>query len=303
MPTYLIETNALTYRFSNGEDVLNDINMRVSEGCIYGFLGPNGAGKTTTLRLILGLLKKQQGKITIFGKSFENNRVEILKQIGSLIESPSLYGHLTAFENLTLLQKIYRCPKERIQEVLNLVGLPSTNNKKVSQFSLGMKQRLSISVALLHNPSLLILDEPTNGLDPNGIIEIRELLMRLNKEQGITTVISSHLLPEMEKMVSHVGVINKGKMMFQGTLEELKSKKNESSSITFETNDNEKTIQVMSHNNLTHKNERGRVIIPSVSRIVIAKITQQLVNDGVEVYGISTSQNDLEAIFMNLVNI
>ena len=152
---------------------MDDINLRVEFGSIYGFLGPNGAGKTTTLRLVLGLLKKQRGSIRVFGQKFDDDRVQILSRIGSLIESPSIYGHLTAAENLKLLQKIYQCPKARIAEVLELVGLANTGKKKAGQFSLGMKQRLSIAIALLHSPTLLILDEPTNGLDPNGIIEIR----------------------------------------------------------------------------------------------------------------------------------
>ena len=173
-----IETNNLSYKFLGTDSVavLNKINLQVPEGSIFGFLGPNGAGKTTTLRLLLGLLKKQSGTIKIFDKQFDTSRIEILKDIGSLIESPSLYAHLTATENLFILQKIYQCPKTRIQEVLKIVGLSDTGHKKAGEFSLGMKQRLSIAVALLHNPTLLILDEPTNGLDPNGIIEIRELM-------------------------------------------------------------------------------------------------------------------------------
>jgi len=297
-----LETNKLVHSFSKKDIVLNDINLQVIEGSIYGFLGPNGAGKTTTLRLILGLLKKQQGEILIFGKKFENNRISILKNIGSLIESPSLYGHLTAVENLTLLQKVYQCPKKRIQEVLNLVGLPDTGKKKTSQFSLGMKQRLSIAIALLHKPSLLILDEPTNGLDPNGIIEVRELLIKLNVEEGITIIISSHLLSEIEKLVTHVGVIHKGKMMFQGTLDELKSKKEQSLFIVFETNDIEKTMQVIAGNDLTAKVEEGKVIMPYASRKIIAEINRQLIKNDVEVYEISIIKNDLETIFMNLIN-
>ena len=191
---FSIEAINVSHHFSKGEKVLNNINFSVKTGSIYGFLGPNGAGKTTTLRLILGLLKKQEGEINVFGKAFEQNRTAILRGIGSLIESPSLYGQLTAAENLSVWQKVYQCSKNRIQEVLNLVGLRDTGAKKASQFSLGMKQRLAIAIALLHNPSLLILDEPTNGLDPNGIIEMRELLKKLNKEQEITILISSHLL-------------------------------------------------------------------------------------------------------------
>ena len=299
---YCLETANLVHKFSEKEIVLNDINLQVIEGSIYGFLGPNGAGKTTTLRLILGLLKKQQGEISIFGKIFEKNRVGILKNIGSLIESPSIYGHLTASENLALLQKIYQCPKSRIQEVLNLVGLPNTGGKKARQFSLGMKQRLSIAIALLHNPSLLILDEPTNGLDPNGMIEVRELLTKLNQENGITIVISSHLLAEIEKLVTHIGVINKGKMVFQGILDELKNKQKELLFIAFETNDNERAIKILSKENINPKIEGTKILIHSVPKNVIANIIQQFVNNNIEVYEVSLIKNDLEAIFMNLIN-
>lgn len=299
---YCLETSNLFHKFSDKEIVLNNINLQVLEGSIYGFLGPNGAGKTTTLKLILGLLKKQQGEILIFGKSIEQNRINILKNIGSLIECPSLYGHLTATENLNLLQKIYQCPKERIEEVLNLVGLSNTGNKKTSRFSLGMKQRLSIAIALLHNPSLLILDEPTNGLDPNGMIEIRELLAKLNQEQGITIIISSHLLAEIEKLVTHVGVINKGKMLFQGTLNELKNKQKESLFIVFETNDIQKTFKIFLENNLTAKIEDEKVILPAIPKKTIAKLTEQLIKNGIEVYEVGIVKNDLETIFMNLIN-
>jgi lantibiotic transport system ATP-binding protein len=302
MPEYCIETNRLTHRFSPDDVVLNDINLHVETGSIYGFLGPNGAGKTTTLRLALGLLKKQQGSISFFGLPFQENRLSILKKIGSLIESPSLYGHLTAKENLTLLQKVYQCPDERIQHVLNLVGLPNTRSKKASQFSLGMKQRLSIAIALMHNPSLLILDEPTNGLDPNGIIEVRELLKKLNQENGTTILISSHLLAEIEKLVTHVGIINKGRLLFQGTLDDLKSKQQLSLSTVFETNDQEQTLKIMSDLNLSPRIENGKIILPSLARETIAKINHQLVANNILVYEISIVKNDLESIFIDLIN-
>jgi ABC-type multidrug transport system ATPase subunit len=299
---YCLETNGLVHAFSRQDVVLNNINLQVTEGSIYGFLGPNGAGKTTTLRLILGLLKKQQGTIHIFGKSFEQNRVPVLKKIGSLIESPSLYGHLTAIENLRVLQKIYQCPEERIAAVLKDVGLSGTGNKKARQFSLGMKQRLSIAVALLNNPSLLILDEPTNGLDPNGIIEIRELLKKLNLEQGMTIIISSHLLPEIEKLVTHAGIINKGKMMFQGTLPELINKQQQASSVIIETNDAAKTIQVLYENHIKAHIENGKMILPVMSKQALAGINRQLVQHNIDVYEINIIKNDLESIFMDLIN-
>lgn len=299
---YCLETNELTYRFSEKEIVLNKINLQVTQGSIYGFLGPNGAGKTTTLRLVLGLLKKQQGTITVFGKSFEQHRVSILSMLGSLIESPSLYGHLTAVENLLVLQKICQCPKERIQTVLNMVGLQNTGSKKAGQFSLGMKQRLSIAIAMLNDPSLLILDEPTNGLDPNGIIEIRELLKRLNREQGITIIISSHLLSEIEKLVTHIGVINKGNMMFQGTLQQLTDKQQQSSFIRIETDNELKTLKIINDNSIACHIENGAVVIPLVSKKIMAGINHQLVHNDVAVFEIVTVKNDLETIFMNLIN-
>lgn len=297
-----LETINLSHRFTPKEMVLNNINMQVIEGSIYGFLGPNGAGKTTSLRLILGLLKKQQGEINIFGMPFKKNRVSVLKKVGSLIESPSIYGHLTATENLQILQKVYQCPKERIQTVLHLVGLPNTANKKTGQFSLGMKQRLSIAIAMLNEPSLLILDEPTNGLDPNGIIEIRELLKRINQEKGITILISSHLLAEIEKLVTHIGIINKGSLLFQGSLQQLINKQQQSAIVKIETSDQQKAMEIIRDNMLEGHFENGTITIPMVSKENIAAINRQLVNNNIMVYEMATIKNDLETVFMNLIN-
>jgi ABC-2 type transport system ATP-binding protein len=299
---HILETRGLVHSFSNDEVVLNGISLCVEDGSIYGFLGPNGAGKTTTLRLILGLLKKQEGSIRIFGEDFEKNRVSSLRKIGSMIESPSIYSHLTANENLKLLQKIYQCPKERIPEVLDLVGLANTGRKKAGEFSLGMKQRLSIAIALLNSPELLILDEPTNGLDPNGIIEIRELLRRLNEQNRITIVISSHLLSEIDKLVSHIGIINKGRMMFQGTLEELKEKQQQSISVVFETSDSGRTREVMMRNSIDAVYQNGRCTLPALPKETIAAINRQLVLKGVDVFEVTVVKNDLERIFMDLIN-
>jgi len=297
---YCIETKNLSHRFSEKEVVLNNIELQVPEGSIYGFLGPNGAGKTTTLKLILGLLKKQEGSISIFGKPFDKHRIEILKQVGSLIESPSLYTHLTANENLKIWQKVYQCPMSRIDEVLAIVGLSETGKKKAGKFSLGMKQRLSIAIALLHSPTLLILDEPTNGLDPSGILEIRELLTKINKEQGITIIISSHLLAEIEKMVTHIGIINKGEILFQGTLTELQEQQTKTSSIVFETNDNEQTNTILKAKGLQTSIKNEHVIVPFTDRQVIAAAVAALVKSNIEVYQVSTLKNDLESIFIDL---
>lgn len=302
MTAYCLETHELTHRFSKAETILKNISLKVPEGAIYGFLGPNGAGKTTTLRLVLGLLKKQHGEIVFFNLPFAENRIAILQQVGSLIESPSIYAHLTATENLLLLQKIYQCPKSRIAEVLALVGLANTGRKKAGQFSLGMKQRLSIAIALLHNPSLLILDEPTNGLDPNGIIEIRELLIKLNREAGITIVISSHLLGEIEKLVTHVGIINKGQMMFQGTLQELKDKQQETLSLLLDTDDMAKTQQLLKAMNVLASIQNGKLLVGICEKEKIAALNRELVRSGIRVYEMSVLKNDLENIFMDLIS-
>jgi lantibiotic transport system ATP-binding protein len=201
--------------------VLRDVSLAVPRGSIYGFLGPNGAGKTTTLRLLLGLLRRQRGRICVLGVELERNRTAVLARTGSLIESPSLYGQLTAAENLRVCQVVHGCPRSRIPEVLRLVGLADTGRKRAGQFSLGMRQRLGVAVALLASPELLVLDEPTNGLDPFGIVEMRDLLRRLNRETGVTVLVSSHLLSEAEKLVTHVGIIKRGALVFQGPLGEL----------------------------------------------------------------------------------
>lgn len=300
-PNYCIETIDLTHKFPAGETALNLVNLQVPEGSIYGFLGPNGAGKTTTLKLILGLLKKQRGEISVFGKPFETNRVESLRRIGSMIESPSIYGHLTAVENLRILQKVYDCPKQRIGEVLKLVDLSATGGKKASRFSLGMKQRLSIAIALLHSPSLLILDEPTNGLDPNGILEIRELLQNLNVNHGITILISSHLLSEIEKLVTHVGIINRGVILFQGTLAELMKKRQQNSYTVFETNDEAKALQIIGDSGISWRIEAGKIALPILEKEKIAELNRKLVQSGIEVYKIGKIENDLEKIFFDVI--
>lgn len=298
---YCVEIKNLTYKFSDKESVLNTINLKIPSGSIYGFLGPNGAGKTTTLRLILGLLKKQEGEIILFGKHFENNRIEILNKVGSLIESPSVYTHLTANENLLVWQKIYQCPKQRVEEVLQLVGLTDNGNKKTGNFSLGMKQRLGLAIALLNNPTLLILDEPTNGLDPNGIIEMRDLLLQLNQKHGITILISSHLLSEIEKLVTHVGIINRGKILFEGTLELFMNRQTGFSKAFIKTSNNVKAIGILSKQ-FNSKIQADRLEISTSSINEIAEIVRLFVQHEIDVYEVNTSKSDLESAFINLIS-
>ena len=254
-----VHTLNLTHRF--GADlVLRGVDLAVPKGAIYGFLGPNGAGKTTTLRLILGLLRRQLGTIEVFGRTLESDRLGILRTVGSSIESPSVYGHLTAAENLEVWRRVFGCDRHRIPDVLALVGLAGTGAKRADQFSLGMKQRLAIAVALLHEPSLLILDEPTNGLDPQGILEMRRLLGRLSRERGVTILVSSHILSEVERVVTHIGIIHLGSMRFQGTLDALRARTASSSSTTVDTSDNRRAVEILARAAISGRVVRDRAV-------------------------------------------
>ncbi len=217
----VVHTYSLTKRYGDMLSV-NNVEMVVKQERIYGFLGPNGAGKSTTLKMLLGLAKPTKGEIDLFGtRVMPKNRMVMLKDIGSLIESPSYYGHLTGKENLKILQTILQVPPSNIDEVLKIVRLDRQSNKKVSAYSLGMKQRLGLASALLAFPRLLILDEPTNGLDPAGIQEMRELICTLPAQYGMTVIVSSHLLSEIDQMAQDIGIIANGKLMYQGTLDTL----------------------------------------------------------------------------------
>jgi ABC-2 type transport system ATP-binding protein len=297
---HIIKTTGLTYKYSKDAQTLTDINLQVERGSIYGFLGPNGSGKTTTLSLLLGLLNNQKGDIEIFGQHLHSNRIEILKKIGSLIEVPSLYGHLTAKENLEVYRPVYGASKARITEVLEIVGLEDTGKKTAKKFSLGMKQRLAIALALLPNPELLILDEPSNGLDPGGIIELRKLIRRLNKGYGMTILISSHLLAEVEKMVSHVGIIYKGKMLFQGSLAELHQFQKKGSKLLIKTSDNEVAYKLLREQDPERWGET--LTIPFRDLNQVASINKTLTQNNLDVYLLHPKANDLEQLFIDLTS-
>lgn len=221
---YILETNHLAKKHGTAYRV-KDVNLRVPEHSVYGFLGPNGAGKTTTLKLILGLIKPEQGDVSVFGQNMTAaNRLSILRQTGILIENPGGYGYLTGLENMQIVQKLKGVSETEIVRALKTVRLYEQRDKKLKNYSLGMRQRLGLAMALLGDPKLLILDEPTNGLDPAGIQEIRELIRSLPKEQDMTVIVSSHLLNEVEQMADHVGIIHHGEILYQGPLSELKKK-------------------------------------------------------------------------------
>lgn len=296
-----IEIQNLRFAYPGSGAVLKGLNMAVPEGSICGFLGKNGAGKTTALKLVLGLLKNQEGDIKVLGKSLASARIEILSQTGTLIESPSFYAHLSARENLNVLRRIYDVAPSRVDEVLAFVGLENTGKKKVRQFSLGMKQRLSIGMALLHNPRLLILDEPTNGLDPNGIIEMRDLLTKLNKEQGITILLSSHLLSEIEKIITHLIILNNGTVAFQGSFEELKSRQSSQRTVVIETDDISRTIAIIQEMGIKVINSDDKhVRLEFQEKEQMAAINNKLLGSGISIYQAAIQQDDLESIFIEL---
>ena len=294
----IIKTTGLSFHYSKDVQTLFDIDLNIERGSVYGFLGPNGSGKTTTLSLLLGLLHNQKGDIEIFGEHLHANRPHILKKIGSLIETPSLYGHLTAKENLEVYREVYGTSKSRIAEVLNIVGLEDTGKKTVKKFSLGMKQRLAIALALLPNPELLILDEPANGLDPAGIIELRELIKKLNKTHGMTVVISSHLLGEVEKMVSHIGIIFKGRLIFQGPLSELHSFQQKASRVFIKTSDNETALNLLQEYEPEKAGEE--VSVPFENSQQVATIVRKLTSHNLDIYLLHPKKSDLEQLFIDL---
>ena len=293
----LIETNNLTKQYGNIRCV-NALHMQVPQGAIYGFLGPNGAGKSTTLKMILGLAKPTDGSISLFGMPVnEKNRIKLLADTGSLIESPSYYGHLTGEENLHILQTLKGCPEKDIDEVLQIVRLSEARKKKVAHYSLGMKQRLGLAAALLGFPKLLILDEPTNGLDPAGIQEMRELIRTLPSAYGITVVVSSHLLSEIDQMADHVGIISKGKLVYQDTLEALHSHAKQQ--IAMRTDRPATVISLLHQDGIEIEKEEDYLLLPMIEDSYIAHLCKRLVEQNVSLYRIEKRENSLEDIFLS----
>lgn len=242
---YVIEVNKLTKQFNNGFTAVKDLSFKVPKGKVFGFLGQNGAGKSTTMRMMLTLIKPTSGSIKFFGKSLEQNRNFILKNIGALIEKPDVYKYLTAYENLKLFSALSGVKNTKVEllKQLEVVGLHARASDKVKNFSQGMKQRLGIAIALVHNPEIVILDEPTNGLDPQGIADIRNLIINLSEEHQKTVIVSSHLLYEIEQMASSILIIDKGKKIIEGLKTDLFDPSQ--TLVSIDTNDSKKTVELL----------------------------------------------------------
>ncbi|NDI98990.1 ATP-binding cassette domain-containing protein [Flavobacterium sp. LaA7.5] len=300
MTDYIIQTKSLNFRFSKHKKVLDDISLNIPKGSIYGFLGPNGAGKSTTMRLLTGILPEQQDAISLFGKPLKTQLPQVFDNVGALVESPALYLHLSGYNNLKYLAELRNVPQSRITEVLELVDLTRDAKRKVKQYSLGMKQRLAIAMALLDEPELLLLDEPVNGLDPNGMRDIRQLLVKLNKEKGVTIFVSSHLLAEIEKMCTHVGIISNGKLRFEGTIQQL-SEQSGACKIQFTLKDaalwQEKLLAVYPSVTLE---SNSQLSVELSDREQIPAFTKELINRGAELYELKVL-NGLEEWFMTLI--
>ena len=295
-----IETRALTFGYGR-HSVLKNINLQVPAKSIFGFLGPNGAGKSTTIKTLLGLLHIENGMVHIFGKELNANKMYILKRIGAMVESPSLYEHLDAIGNLHYTARLRNLPFNSIPSLLDTVSLTQDANRPIKQYSTGMKQRLSLAIALLAEPELLILDEPINGLDPNGIIEIRQLLVRINQEKGCTILLSSHILGEIEKLCSDVAIINTGSLVYQGNMQNLLNAATGNENLTIHTNDAEKAkIALGDRFDPSIRNEALNVTVSSKQQT--ASIIKLLVEKGIDIYSIERETSGLETSFLHLLN-
>ena len=294
----IVQTRGLCKQYGKVLRV-NHLDLQVPEGAIYGFLGPNGAGKSTTLKMILGLVRPTAGSISVFGKEVNgHNRLDMLKQVGSLIESPSHYGHLTGEENLKVVQTLRGVPEKDVYEVLEIVRLEGQRSKKVAHYSLGMKQRLGLAAALLGFPRLLILDEPTNGLDPAGIQEMRELICSLPARFGMTVLVSSHLLSEIDQMADYVGIIREGELVFQDTLETLH--RHSRHNLALRTGDNEGALKLLHQSRVPCAQEEDYILLPRLDDPDAAKLIRYLIGHGVDVLRLEERQKSLEDIFLEL---
>lgn len=296
----IIEVKGLTKKYKNLVAV-NNLDLNVYRGDVFGFLGPNGAGKSTTIRMLLTLIKPTSGEINLFGKSLHKNRIEVLKKIGAIVEKPDFYLYMSAFKNLEVLGKISGgdTSKKNIMKMLELVGLEKRYNSKVKTFSHGMKQRLGIAQALLHDPELIILDEPTTGLDPQGMKEIRDLILYLSKEKKKTVFLSSHILHEVEMIANRMIIINKGTTQVEGTVDELLNP--DKLRVTFEVNDISKAFEIVK---LTKWNEsfvmkEKNQLVFNLPKNETSELNKYFVENGLDVSAVIPTRS-LEDYFLKI---
>jgi len=298
MQKYLIETRQLTRRFG-ARLAVDNLNLQAPEAGVYGFLGPNGAGKTTAIRMLLGLIRADAGEVHLFGAPLVANRRQLMRRVGALVEAPSLYPHLTGRENLEVTRRMLGAPHALIDRALDIIKLTGDAHRRVREYSLGMRQRLGLALALLNSPDLLILDEPTNGLDPAGIHEMRDLLRRLPAEFGVTVFLSSHLLSEVEQIASHIGIIHGGRLLFQGTLSELQDKHR--AQLTIGVNQPERAIHsLVAAGWGVQIRADGLLGVNAKTAEDAIRINNLLISQSLEVFHLAQAQVSLEDIFLTL---
>lgn len=280
------------------KEILKNVSLEICEGDILGFIGPNGAGKTTTIKLILGLQKITSGTVKINGFSVQNEFEKAIKRVGTIVENPDLYMYMSGYENLKMISNLYDgITKERIDEVIKLVGLENRIKDKVSKYSLGMRQRLGIAQAILHKPNLLVLDEPTNGLDPEGIKQVKDLLTKLAKEEKMAILISSHNLLELESFCNKITIIKNGEIVEDTTIEAAKQIE-ENTSYIFEIDDCEKGIKLIKENVTKLSNTEIEIM---VSKEQIPEIISELVKNNIKIYSVYQKENTLEEAFLKKI--
>jgi len=295
----IIQLENIDFAYRKNEPILTQVNLNVPKGSVYGFLGANGAEKSTTIRLMLGLMKPKAGSIKMFGENIKESYPKHHAKVGSLIESGSLYAHLNATDHLRIASKYFNITTD-IEDILQLVKLNHTGKKKVKDFSTGMKQRLGLALALQHNPEILILDEPTNGLDPNGIIELRGIITGLT-DQGKTILLSSHILSEVEKIVSHLGILKNGSIVFEGSIDELKSLRSKNITVRFTVSDTTQISQLIPDLEVSIKSE-NEFDATVVDKNQLPSIIRKIIEGHVDIFEVTPSKGDLENMFLNLTN-
>jgi ABC-type multidrug transport system ATPase subunit len=294
----IIQVNHLSKQF-NQVKAVTDLSFTVNEGDVYGFLGQNGAGKSTTIRMLLTLIQPSSGEIEIFGKELSAHRSEILKQVGAVIEKPDLYKYLSAYHNLSIFAKMsgIKTTRKLLMDQLQMVGLEERAHDKVRTFSQGMKQRLGLAVALVHNPRLIILDEPTNGLDPQGIADIRNLILRLSREMGKTILISSHLLSEIELIATRMIIINKGEKVVEGAVDVLLDPAH--TLVEIDTTSNTETLQKIQQTKWAAYLQTGKSIQLMMDKAAVPLLINELVDMDVQLLSVNSSHS-LENYFLSL---
>ncbi|MGE5328501.1 MAG: ABC transporter ATP-binding protein [Deltaproteobacteria bacterium] len=294
---YALEIKNLTKRYKNFRAV-NNLSLNVPEGKIYGFLGRNGAGKTTTIRMIMGLIKPDSGQIHVLGKDIQQNRLWGAKNIGSIIETPGFYENLTAVENLDITAAMFKVKKKRIAEVLDIVNLSSCETKKARDFSLGMKQRLGIANALIHSPKILILDEPTNGLDPEGIRDMRDFLRMLSEKHGITVMISSHILNEVQQIADYAGIIDQGSLIEEMDIQSIIE--GNQSYLLLEVDNPQKTLAILKDLGYKYLTEQDFIRV-YCNKSCNSILNRKLVEANICVNSLSSISQTLEERFLSII--